>query len=164
MGRAEKADALREDVVLQLEELLALKTEEISILQEQLALLSKHHVKETNMKDPYGDSGTYTGQIKDSMPHGKGTMKYDDGRIYVGEWNLGRWDGMGRATFTNGDSYDGQYRNDQRHGTGVYRWSDGRVYSGGFIDDRREGKGGRLLLAPSYKFPASSILPRFPFY
>jgi hypothetical protein len=141
MGRAEKIEALREDVVAHLEELLAIKTQEVNILQEQLALLSKHHVKETKMKDPYGDSGVYTGQIKDDLPHGSGTMKYDDGRVYVGEWNKGRWHGRGRVTFVDGDSYDGEYCYDQRSGRGTYRWRDGRVYCGGFVDDKRCGTG-----------------------
>ena len=65
------------------------------------------------MVDPYGDTGKYTGQVNpngENKPHGKGTMKYDDGRVYVGEWSDGRWHGTGRASFSNGDSYDGQYK------------------------------------------------------
>jgi hypothetical protein len=126
VGRADKVKQLREDAVVQLEELLALKMEEVSILQQQLAALSKHHVRETDMTDPYGDKGKYTGQIHNDKPHGKGTMKYDDGRTFVGEWSEGRWHGNGRATFSNGDSYDGHYRYDQRHGIGTYHWHDGK--------------------------------------
>ena len=59
---------------------------EVAIIQEQLAILSKHHVRETNMVDPYGDTGKYTGQVQNDKPHGKGTMKYDDGRVYVGTY------------------------------------------------------------------------------
>lgn len=99
LGRASKVKMLREQAVSHLEDLLALKLEEVSILQQQLAKLSKEHVRETYLIDPYGDSGLYTGQVKDGKPHGKGTMKYDDGRVFVGEWNEGRWHGKGRATF-----------------------------------------------------------------
>lgn len=95
---------LREQAVTQLEDMLAIKMEEVAILQEQLASLSNHHVKEAKMVDPYGDSGIYTGQIHvDSngrpKPHGKGTMKYNDGRVYVGEWDQGKLV-SGRRTFS----------------------------------------------------------------
>jgi hypothetical protein len=47
------------------------------------------------MVDPYGDKGLYTGQVMNpssscagggdnNKAHGKGTMKYEDGRVYVG--------------------------------------------------------------------------------
>jgi hypothetical protein len=86
IGRTSKVQQLREEAVDHLEGLLADKLEEVAILQEQLALLSKHHVRETHVVDPYGDAGTYTGNVLNDMPNGKGTMKYDDGRIYVGEY------------------------------------------------------------------------------
>jgi hypothetical protein len=87
IGRSSKVQQLREEAVGHLEGLLADKLEEVAILQEQLALLSKHHVRDTHMVDPYGDAGEYTGQVHDDKPHGKGTMKYDDGRVYVGEYS-----------------------------------------------------------------------------
>ena len=83
--RSAKLKRFREQAVAQLEELLADKLEEVALIQEQLALLSKHHVVERPTVDPYGDTGLYTGQVNQSdKAHGKGTMKYDDGRVYVG--------------------------------------------------------------------------------
>jgi hypothetical protein len=76
IGRTSKVKQLRDDAVTMLEDLLADKMEEVSILQEQLALLSKHHVRETHMVDPYGDSGIYTGQVNNEKPHGKGTSRF----------------------------------------------------------------------------------------
>ena len=72
IGRTFKVKQLRDGAVAVLEEMLASKMEEVAILQEQLALLSKHHVLETAMVDPYGDSGIYTGQVHLEKPHGKG--------------------------------------------------------------------------------------------
>ena len=86
VGRTAKLQQLREEAITHLETMLADKMEEIAIIQEQLALLSKHHVRDTNMVDPYGDTGQYTGQVENEKPHGKGTMKYDDGRVYVGKF------------------------------------------------------------------------------
>jgi hypothetical protein len=84
IGRTAKITQLREDAVTYLEDMLADKLEEVAILQKQLAALSKHHVRDTEMMDPYGDSGKYTGQVHNEKAHGKGTMKYNDGRVYVG--------------------------------------------------------------------------------
>jgi hypothetical protein len=87
IGRTSKVRQLREEAVGHLEGLLSDKLEEVSILQEQLALLSKHHVRDTQMVDPYGDMGKYTGHVHNDKPNGRGTMKYDDGRVYVGEYS-----------------------------------------------------------------------------
>ena len=84
VGRSAQIKQLREEAVVHLEGLLADKLEEVSMIQDQLALLSRHHVRETSMTDPYGDTGIYTGQVKNDKPQGRGTMKYDDGRVYVG--------------------------------------------------------------------------------
>jgi hypothetical protein len=141
LGRSLKTRQLREDAVRYLEDVLAEKMEEVALLQTELARLSKHHVQDEHIVDPYGDSGKYTGSIHNEKPNGTGTMRYDDNRVYIGNWSEGRWHGFGKATFTNGDSYEGDYTYDQRHGKGEYRWNDGRVYSGGFVADRREGHG-----------------------
>lgn len=84
IGRTAKITQLREDTVAYLEDLLADKLEEVAMIQKQLTILSAHHVRDTDKVDPYGDVGKYTGQIHNEKSHGKGTMKYDDGRIYVG--------------------------------------------------------------------------------
>jgi hypothetical protein len=92
--------------------------------------------------DPYGDQGEFEGELNgDNLPNGYGIMKYSDGRIYDGEWQNGRWHGVGQATFSNGDTYDGMYYEDQRHGQGIYKWNDGRMYNGGFVNDQRSGHG-----------------------
>lgn len=62
--RENKIRDLRADAISKLEDMLADKMSEIAIIQEQLAILSKMHVQETTMVDPYGDTGKYTGQVK----------------------------------------------------------------------------------------------------
>jgi hypothetical protein len=43
--------------------------------------------------DPHGDAGIYTGEVdEESRPHGKGTMKYDNGVFYEGNWVNGKKD------------------------------------------------------------------------
>jgi hypothetical protein len=141
--RINKTQQLRIDAIHELEELLAMKLEEITILEQQLTCLRRFFVTNFEVVDPYGDHGIYTGQMDSNShkPHGNGIMNYEDGRIYNGDWCDGRWHGYGIATFSNGDTYEGNYNYDQRHGIGTYRWSDGRVYSGTFQADKRHGKG-----------------------
>jgi hypothetical protein len=93
--------------------------------------------------DKFGDDGTYTGTIlvTEGLPHGKGKMNYDSGRIYDGEWICGQWHGRGKLLNPNGDSYDGEFFFDARHGHGIYQWDNGDIYVGNFTSDKRHGRG-----------------------
>lgn len=101
------------------------------------------YVMNQHVTDPYGDQGEYTGTltIQGKRPHGLGTMKYQDRRVYTGSWQEGQWHGKGMATFQNGDLFDGTYDLDRRHGFGLYKWNDGREYEGEFHHDQRHGCG-----------------------
>jgi len=94
-------------------------------------------------QDKYGDTGMYTGTIlvTEGMPHGKGTMNYESGRMYSGDWVCGQWHGKGQLLNANGDTYEGDFVYDARHGKGVYKWENGDIYTGDFCLDKREGKG-----------------------
>lgn len=94
-------------------------------------------------QDKFGDEGRYTGHIlvTTGLPHGKGRMEYESGRIYEGDWVSGQWDGTGQLQNPNGDSYRGEFCLDARHGKGVYQWDNGDVYTGEFRSDKRHGKG-----------------------
>jgi hypothetical protein len=55
-------------------------------------------VQNVELRDPYGDLGTYTGEVivhPAPQPHGTGYMKYHDGRYYSGGWYYGQWHGKG---------------------------------------------------------------------
>ncbi len=81
----------------------------------------------------HGDYGFYEGDLISSPPvegeaapsacterfrHGHGTMYYD-----------------------NGDTYTGEFVNDKFQGTGVYRWHDGDVHAGAWHQGERHGVG-----------------------
>lgn len=54
--------------------------------------------------------GTYTGQLKDGIPHGKGTLVWPDGRgKYEGEWFEGNWHGEGTYTHADGTVESGRW-------------------------------------------------------
>ena len=80
----------------------------------------------------------YTGEWKNSMPHGAGTMQFANGASYEGDWVAGRRHGRGVTTAATdgkselfgyswkaGDVYDGGWKSDVRHGKCVYTWFNG---------------------------------------
>ena len=113
------------------------------------------------LTDKFGDKGIYSGTLREAdgvakdpqakqidnetppmagIAHGGGTMKYEGGRYYRGEWRDGHWHGSGLLKNTNGDSFEGDFVYDARHGHGIYKYENGDVYEGDFTEDKRHGK------------------------
>ena len=42
----------------------------------------------------------------------------------------GKWNGKGTMDFNKGDVYDGDWKDDIMHGLGVYYWKNGNKYNG----------------------------------
>jgi len=61
------------------------------------------YVAEKKIVDPYGDSGSFTGELSraSKKPNGFGKMRYKDRRIYEGGWKHGQWHGKGTASFVS---------------------------------------------------------------
>jgi len=50
----------------------------------------------------YADGSTYTGEFKDGMKNGQGTLTFPFGGMYIGEFKDGGVNGQGTQTFPNG--------------------------------------------------------------
>ncbi|CAB9519741.1 whole genome shotgun sequence [Seminavis robusta] len=100
-------------------------------------------VNSEKLVDHAGDSGVYSGSLstEDNLPHGKGLMRYDNGKFYNGEWDLGYWHGKGVLLSATGDSYNGDFVHSTRHGRGLYEYDNGDSYDGDFNADKPHGKG-----------------------
>ncbi|XP_061579794.1 alsin-like isoform X1 [Cololabis saira] len=88
----------------------------------------------------------YTGSWLAGRVHGRGTMKWPDGRMYKGNFKNGLEDGYGEYLMPNKelnktDSYQGQWRDGKIHGFGKYKYASGEVYEGCFCDGQRHGYG-----------------------
>nr|XP_020470120.1 alsin-like [Monopterus albus] len=88
----------------------------------------------------------YTGCWLAGRPHGRGTMKWPDGRMYSGSFKNGLEDGYGECVIPNKvlnkpDSYQGLWRDGKIHGFGKYKYASGEVYEGCFCDGQRYGYG-----------------------
>ncbi|KAJ3591672.1 hypothetical protein NHX12_006804 [Muraenolepis orangiensis] len=71
----------------------------------------------------------YTGAWLAGRMHGRGTLKWPDGRSYSGTFRDGLEDGSGH------------WRDGQIQGYGTYRYASGEVYEGCFHDGQRHGYG-----------------------
>lgn len=90
-------------------------------------------------KYPNGDE--YTGQTKDEMFEGRGTLKTKDGSKYVGQFQKGLKHGAGILIWPNGKKYEGQFRENMQHGKGVLYMSSGERIEGTWERDMQQGSG-----------------------
>ena len=92
----------------------------------------------------YWKDGSYTGELSDGIPHGKGTYTYFDEvpndeygwGPYEGDWKAGKKHGHGTMTSLDGSTtYVGEWKNDMLHGQG--KWTDDLyIHIGEFRQDR----------------------------
>ncbi|XP_047011887.1 alsin isoform X3 [Ictalurus punctatus] len=115
----------------------------------------------TFTKDGRLKDATYTGRWLSGKPHGSGTMKWPDGRVYCGTFKNGLEDGFGdcmmpRQTINKYDRYKGHWKEGKMHGFGTYWYATGEVYEGLFQENLRHGHGmlssGRLASFSSSVF------------
>ncbi len=74
--------------------------------------------------------GTYTGELKDGVPHGQGKWTRPAGEEYVGEWENGDFNGHGTWSGLD-DHYVGEWKDNLLHGKGVYTY-EGHVWDATF--------------------------------
>jgi len=86
---------------------------------------------------------TYNGDVWPELgmniPHGKGTMKWNNDDVYDGNWKYGKMSGQGKMTWYNGVRYTGNWRNDKRNGFGTMRYANGKIAKGIWRDDNPTG-------------------------
>jgi hypothetical protein len=90
--------------------------------------------------EPIG--GVYVGEFENGVPHGQGTMTYNDGGgVYTGQWENDRFHGKGKMIYHNGDVYEGEWAGNNMNGPGIMTYKDIGVYDGYWKDDQRNGPG-----------------------
>lgn len=75
----------------------------------------------------------YTGQFRDGIPEGQGTMIGAGGDTYSGSWHAGKPDGRGILTYPEGQplkQYGGEFKSGAWEGQGIMTFWDGRVFTG----------------------------------
>ncbi|XP_023568085.1 alsin isoform X2 [Octodon degus] len=102
--------------------------------------------KYTFYKDPRLKDATYEGRWLSGKPHGRGVLKWPDGRVYSGMFRNGLEDGYGEYRIPNKalnkeDHYVGHWKEGKMCGQGVYSYASGEVFEGCFQDNMRHGHG-----------------------
>ncbi|XP_066518797.1 alsin isoform X2 [Hoplias malabaricus] len=100
----------------------------------------------TFYKDSRLKEATYEGRWVAGKPHGRGVLKWPDGRMYTGAFKNGLEDGYGDYIVPNknlnkSDHYQGYWKDGKMHGFGTFRYATGEVYEGSFQDNMRHGHG-----------------------
>lgn len=90
--------------------------------------------------------GVYEGHL-DSLgePHGRGTVTWENGGKYDGEWVDGKANGHGIMNYGNGDKYKGGWKDGCRFGQGTHHFKDGGVYEGQWCNAAPDGQGKMTL-------------------
>ena len=92
------------------------------------------------------DGSVYTGDLKDGptygVKHGHGTLTFNDGETYTGQWVDDQMCGSGVYTDALEDTYDGQWKYNMRHGHGIHTYdAKCETYEGQWAYDKIDGTG-----------------------
>ena len=74
--------------------------------------------KNTTKETKIYDTGKFEGEITNKLRNGKGTMYYNNGDIYKGEWKKDKKEGEGIYYYKDGNKYEGRYKNDKQRREG----------------------------------------------
>ncbi|MBC3803634.1 hypothetical protein GH808_04200 [Acetobacterium fimetarium] len=102
--------------------------------------------KEMTLTLSFGEkTGTYTGELVDGLPQGKGTFTSENGSgigwSYEGEWEKGHMQGSGETVYDSGFKETGVYQNDELNGAGKEYWDDQLFYEGNYKNNQYDGQG-----------------------
>lgn len=119
-------------------------------------LLAQNVKRIENLKDQWGLSFNYTGEVKDGKPSGMGVAKYASGNVlrYVGSFVNGAYNGKGTMFFDDGAFLTGMWKNGKLSGKGTNLNADGSLYIGDFTDGLKNGQG--LLIYKDNSFVKGS--------
>ena len=87
------------------------------------------------------EDGEYEGEIREGLPHGKGSYKFKNGDEYIGEFKNGYFDGNGEHISKKGEKYSGQFKKGKREGNGICKRLNGEEYCGYWKNNKKDGKG-----------------------
>ena len=86
----------------------------------------------------------YLGDFKDDFKEGYGEEKYQDGSVYIGQFEKNMKNGNGNLILGGGGphyGYVGMFKNDKISGKGKFKWNDNKEYIGDWLDNEISGYG-----------------------
>lgn len=85
--------------------------------------------------------GVYKGATDFGYITDAGTLTYDSGVVYQGQWTNNELSGMGDIHIPDEGTYHGAIVNGVKEGAGTFTWNDGTVYKGNWANDAMNGVG-----------------------
>ena len=89
----------------------------------------------------YNDGSKYIGEFKGGIENGLGSWLHKDGAKHIGNFLKGYVNGYGEYIAQNGSKYSGDYKNGLAHGEGTWIYSNGSSYTGDMKFGTYEGFG-----------------------
>src|SRR3990167_1203972 len=89
------------------------------------------------------DSALYSGQLKDGLPSGKGTLVlFSSGQVFEGEFQRGKLQNRGRyLDYIRAEQFHGQFVDGKINGQGFHKAEGKWTYEGNFVDGKYQGFG-----------------------
>lgn len=87
------------------------------------------------------DYNTFEGDFRNGYLHGKATILYNSGIKYSGYVKYDKYHGQGKLILNNNSFYEGDFEDGVKDGYGVYILENGDKYEGNFVNDKYGGKG-----------------------
>ncbi|KNC55603.1 morn repeat protein [Thecamonas trahens ATCC 50062] len=85
--------------------------------------------------------GVYSGELRDGVPHGRGSFTTTNGDVFEGEWINGKKHGSFVCKYVSGEVFEGEFKDGRRSGHGKHMYPNGSSYEGEYVNDRRHGPG-----------------------
>jgi len=83
----------------------------------------------------------YTGELRDDLPNGFGSIIYPNGNRYQGDFLNGKRDGKGVLTSDEGSTFEGDWSDGELNGQGTAKLINGTKYTGHYKDSIPSGLG-----------------------
>lgn len=83
----------------------------------------------------------YDGELKKGLFNGCGTYKDANGDRYIGQFENGSYQGVGKLILVNSTQYEGEFKKNKFHGRGIYTFANGGRYIGQFENGSSQGVG-----------------------
>lgn len=112
-----------------------------SSLKDCVGDVSYSHVLKVVESHKLSSGDSYTGEILNDLPHGRGTLNFLNGDVYDGDFVNGVISGKGCYDYKNGDYYSGELANGKPEGHGQLWYGEGLEYEGGFVNGSWSGRG-----------------------
>ena len=127
--------------------LLLLSIPLFSIADSTQWIADKRGCKVVNIAPQEGESITWSGECKNGVAHGEGTLTWFQKGVKVETYNgpmvNGYAEGRGRLV-RGGGVYVGEWKKSQQHGKGRFEDADGSWYQGEWEDGQPHGRGQML--------------------